>query len=30
MEALFLKTVNMSIAAGWLVIAVIFLRLLLK
>ena len=30
MEALFLKTVNMSIAAGWLVIAVIILRLLLK
>lgn len=30
MEALFLKVVNMSIAAGWLVIAVMLLRLLLK
>lgn len=30
MEVLFLKVVNMSIAAGWLVIAVMLLRLLLK
>ena len=30
MEAVFLKLVNMSLTAGWLVLAVIFLRFLLK
>lgn len=30
MDAVFLKILNMSIAAGWLILAVVFLRLLLK
>ena len=30
MTALFLKVVNMGIAAGWLVLAVLLLRLVLK
>jgi len=30
MEALFLKIFNMSVAAGWMVLAVVFLRIVLK
>lgn len=30
MEAVFLKVLNMSISAGWLIAAVLILRLLLK
>ncbi len=30
MDAVFLKLLNMSIAAGWLIMAVIFLRLIFK
>jgi hypothetical protein len=29
MSAVFLKILNMSIAAGWLILAAVFLRLLL-
>ena len=30
MSAVFLKILNMSITAGWLIVAVLFLRALLK
>ena len=30
MEAVFIKVLNMSISAGWLILAVMLLRLLLK
>ena len=30
MEAVFLKVLNMSLTAGWLILAVMLLRLLLK
>ena len=30
MNAVFVKLVNMSVAAGWLILAVLVLRLLLK